>query len=121
MICNALFSDFYELTMAQGFWKKGDNTKTVFEMFFRSNPFKGGYSIFTGLEPLLETIQNFHFEKSDIDWLKSLGIFEKDFLEYIADFKFSVLSTQIPGSFFFHLEAIPDANATPGPAEHRQL
>lgn len=89
MINNALFSDFYELTMAQGFWKKGDNTKTVFEMFFRSNPFKGGYSVFAGLEPLLETIQNFHFEKSDIDWLKSLGIFEKDFLEYIAGFKFS--------------------------------
>jgi len=89
MIYNALFSDFYELTMAQGFWKKGNNTKTVFEMFFRSNPFKGGYSVFAGLEPLLETIQNFHFEKSDIDWLKSLGIFEKDFLEYIAGFKFS--------------------------------
>jgi len=64
-------------------------TKTVFEMFFRSNPFKGGYSVFAGLEPLLKTIQNFHFEKSDIDWLKSLGIFEKDFLEYIAGFKFS--------------------------------
>lgn len=89
MIDNALFSDFYELTMAQGFWKKGNKTKTVFEMFFRSNPFKGGYSVFAGLEPLLKTIQNFHFEKSDIDWLKSLGIFEKDFLEYIAGFKFS--------------------------------
>ena len=89
MIDNALFSDFYELTMAQGFWKKGNNTKTVFDMFFRSNPFKGGYSVFAGLEPLLKTIQNFHFEKSDIDWLKSLGIFEKDFLEYIAGFKFS--------------------------------
>ena len=89
MINNALFSDFYELTMAQGFWKKGNNTKTVFDMFFRTNPFKGGYSVFAGLEPLLETIQNFHFEKSDIDWLKSLGIFEKDFLEYIAGFKFS--------------------------------
>lgn len=89
MIDNALFSDFYELTMAQGFWKKGNNTKTVFDMFFRTNPFNGGYSVFAGLEPLLETIRNFHFEKSDIDWLKSLGIFEKDFLEYIADFKFS--------------------------------
>ncbi|UTC66786.1 MULTISPECIES: nicotinate phosphoribosyltransferase [unclassified Treponema] len=89
MICNALFSDFYELTMAQGFWKKGNNSKTVFEMFFRSNPFKGGYSVFAGLEPLLETIKNFHFEKSDIYWLKSLGIFEKDFLEFIAGFKFS--------------------------------
>ncbi|UTC74975.1 nicotinate phosphoribosyltransferase [Treponema sp. OMZ 792] len=89
MIDNALFSDFYELTMAQGFWKKGNNTKTVFEMFFRSNPFKGGYAVFAGLEPLLETIQNFHFEKSDIEWLKSLGIFEKEFLDYIAGFKFS--------------------------------
>jgi len=89
MIDNALFSDFYELTMAQGFWKTGNKTRTVFEMFFRSNPFHSGYSVFAGLEPLLETIKNFHFEKKDIDWLSSIGIFEKDFLSYIADFKFT--------------------------------
>ncbi|AGT43225.1 nicotinate phosphoribosyltransferase [Treponema pedis] len=89
MTDNALFSDFYELTMAQGFWKKGNDTDTVFEMFFRSNPFKGGYSVFAGLEPLLEAIKNFHFEKEDIDWISAQGIFEKDFLDYLADFKFN--------------------------------
>lgn len=89
MINNALFSDFYELTMAYGFWKNNRDMKAVFEMFFRKNPFKGGYSVFAGLEPLLKTITEFHFEKDDIEWLETLGIFEKDFLDYLLQFKFS--------------------------------
>lgn len=89
MINNVLFSDFYELTMAQGFWKNKRNTRTVFEMFFRSNPFKGGYSVFAGLEPLLKAIENFKLTAEDIDWLSSLNIFEKEFLDYISNFKFS--------------------------------
>lgn len=89
MIDNALFADFYELTMAQGFWKIKKKTRTVFEMFFRSHPFSGGYSIFAGLDPLLDAIHNFHFEKKDIDWISSTGIFDDDFLEYLSNFKFS--------------------------------
>ncbi len=89
MTDNALFSDFYELTMAQGFWKNGNTMKAVFEMFFRSNPFNGGYSVFAGLEPLLRSIEHFHFEKDDIDWLAAQGIFEKDFLSYLAGFSFN--------------------------------
>ena len=89
MINNVLFSDFYELTMAQGFWKNKRNTRTVFEMFFRSNPFKGGYSVFAGLEPLLKAIENFKLTVEDIDWLSSLNIFKKEFLDYILNFKFS--------------------------------
>ena len=89
MINNVLFSDFYELTMAQGFWKNKRNTRTVFEMFFRSNPFKGGYSVFAGLEPLLKAIENFKLTAEDIDWLSSLNIFKKEFLDYILNFKFS--------------------------------
>ena len=80
MITNALFLDLYELTMAQGYFKRERNTPCVFDMFFRRNPFKGGYAVFAGLEPLLEAIQAFHFEESDIAYLATLNLFEDDFL-----------------------------------------
>lgn len=89
MITNALFSDFYELTMAQGYFKKQQNMSCVFDMFFRRTPFKGGYAIFAGLQPLLKSITAFHFEDSDIAYLESLKIFESDFLEYLRHFRFS--------------------------------
>ena len=86
---SALFTDFYSLTMAQGYWKKGMKHRAVFEMFFRSNPFSGGFSIFAGLETLLGKIQNFSFSPDDIGYLRSLGFFEEAFLEYLGGFKFS--------------------------------
>jgi nicotinate phosphoribosyltransferase len=48
-VSSALFTDFYELTMAQGYWKLGRNDRSVFDVFFRRNPFGGGYSVFAGL------------------------------------------------------------------------
>jgi len=86
---SALFVDFYSLTMAQGYWKKGMKHHAVFEMFFRSNPFSGGFSVFAGLQTLLEKLQNFSFSPDDIGYLKSLGIFEDGFLEYLGNYKFS--------------------------------
>ena len=86
---SALFTDFYSLTMAQGYWKKGMKHSAVFEMFFRSNPFSGGFSIFAGLETLLEKIRAFSFSPDDIAYLRSLGSFDDAFLEYLAGFKFS--------------------------------
>jgi nicotinate phosphoribosyltransferase len=58
---SALFTDFDSLTMAQGYWKKSADReeRAVFEMFFRHQPFDGGYSIFAGLETLLEKLNNF--------------------------------------------------------------
>lgn len=89
MIDSALFTDFYELTMAQGYWKQKMNTPAVFDMFFRRQPFNGGFSVFAGLAPLLEAIEKFHFSKDDIAYLDSVGIFEKGFLDYLAGFRFS--------------------------------
>ncbi len=86
---SALFTDFYELTMAQGYWKRNANTQSVFDMFFRKNPFSGGFSVFAGLTPLLETIENFRFSAEDIAYLDTLGIFERDFLDYLSKFRFS--------------------------------
>ena len=86
---NALFTDFYELTMAQGYWKNNMNSKVVFDMFFRKNPFNGGFSVLAGNETLLDAIMNFHFEDEDIAYLKEQGIFEQGFLDYLKDFRFS--------------------------------
>ncbi|MEL3906178.1 MAG: nicotinate phosphoribosyltransferase [Treponema sp.] len=89
MITNALFSDFYELTMAQGYFKQNRNTPCVFDMFFRRNPFRGGYAVLAGLEPLLAAIHAFRFEAPDIAYLASLNIFSSDFLDYLRTFRFS--------------------------------
>ena len=87
--CSALFTDFYSLTMAQGYWKKSMNSRAVFEMFFRRQPFGGGFSIFAGLETLLEKLQSFSFSSDDIGYLKELGGFDDDFLDYLKGFRFS--------------------------------
>ncbi|MDR2551809.1 MAG: nicotinate phosphoribosyltransferase [Treponema sp.] len=86
---SALFTDLYSLTMAQGYWKNRMNRRAVFEMFFRRQPFGGGFSIFAGLETLIETLAAFSFSSRDLAYLDSLGIFEEPFLEYLKDFRFS--------------------------------
>ena len=86
---SALFTDFYSLTMAQGYWKMGMDKRAVFEMFFRRQPFGGGFSVFAGLGTLLEKLQAFTFSADDIQYLKSLGIFENAFLDYLKNFRFS--------------------------------
>ncbi|MDR2070338.1 MAG: nicotinate phosphoribosyltransferase [Treponema sp.] len=86
---SALFTDFYSLTMAQGYWKKGMNCRAIFEMFFRRQPFGGGFAVFAGLGTLLETILNLGFSDEDIGYLRGLGLFEEGFLAYLRDFRFT--------------------------------
>ena len=86
---NALFTDFYELTMAQGYWKNNMNHQVVFDMFFRRQPFNGGFSVFAGLENLIDAITDFTFGESDIEYLRGQKIFDEGFLEYLKDFRFS--------------------------------
>ena len=73
-INSALFTDFYELTMAQGYWKNDMNQDVVFDMFFRRQPFNGGFSIFAGLDTLLDAITDFTFSPSDIEFLRKQKI-----------------------------------------------
>lgn len=86
---NALFTDFYELTMAQGYWKENMNQKVVFDMFFRRNPFNGGFSILAGNETLMDAITEFRFSDDDIAFLKEQKIFEQGFLDYLKDWHFT--------------------------------
>ncbi|GHU65166.1 nicotinate phosphoribosyltransferase [Spirochaetia bacterium] len=85
---SALFTDFYSLTMAQGYWKKKMEYRSVFEMFYRRNPFGGGFSIFAGLGTLLDKLKTFSYSDDDIAYLKGLGFFEDAFLEYLKGFHF---------------------------------
>ena len=89
MISSALFTDFYELTMAQGYWKQGMNRRAIFDMFFRRQPFGGGFAVFAGLETVMDTLADFRFSREDLEYLASLGIFESGFLDYLSHFRFS--------------------------------
>ena len=85
---NGLYTDFYELTMAQGyFYSNKKDEKVIFDYFFRDNPFHGGYVIFAGLGDLLASLKNFRYEASDLAYLKNLG-FKDEFLEYLKEFRF---------------------------------
>lgn len=85
-----LLTDLYELTMMQAYFKnKNKNETVIFDAFYRANPFGSGYAICCGIEQVVEYIMNLHFDESDIAYLKSLGIFECDFIEYLENFKFS--------------------------------
>ncbi|NLM01577.1 MAG: nicotinate phosphoribosyltransferase [Treponema sp.] len=75
--------------MAQGYWKNKMDEQVVFDMFFRRQPFDGGFSVFAGLDTLLDVISIFKFSDSDIEYLRGIKIFEEDFLSYLKDFKFS--------------------------------
>ena len=103
-----LLTDLYELTMMQGYFKHKDQDKTViFDAFFRVNPFGGGYSVMAGLEQLIKYIKELHFSKQDIDYLAGLGIFDKDFLDYLAEFKFTGDIWSIPeGTLIFPREPL---------------
>ena len=85
----SLMTDLYELTMMQGYFNEGHNVPVVFDMFYRSNPGNGGYAIAAGLEQLIDYITNLHFTYEEIDYLRSLGIFSEEFLEYLRGFHFS--------------------------------
>ena len=85
-----LMTDLYELTMMQGYFKHKDRNETViFDAFFRNNPMDSGYSICAGLDQVIDYIKNLRFEDEDICYLKGLGIFQDDFLNYLKTFRFS--------------------------------
>lgn len=85
-----LMTDLYELTMMQGYFKNKDkNDIVIFDAFYRNNPCEGGYAISAGLAQVIDYIKNLHFSEGDISYLRSLHIFEEDFLEYLQGFRFS--------------------------------
>ncbi len=84
-----MLTDFYELTMANGYFKNGfKDTIAYFDMFFRKVPDGGGFVIMAGLEQLVDYLSSLTFSKDDIDYLRGRG-FGEEFLDYLANFKFT--------------------------------
>lgn len=84
-----MLTDFYEFTMAHGYFEKGiANRRAYFDMFFRRVPDGGGYAIMAGVEQLIEYFKNLHFTDEDIKYLRGRGCFSEAFLHYLRHFKF---------------------------------
>ena len=103
-----LLTDLYELTMMQGYFKEKDANETViFDMFYRTNPHGNGFAICAGLEQAIEYIKGLHFDESDIEYLRSLHLFDEDFLEYLRTFRFTGDIYAIPeGTVVFPRESL---------------
>lgn len=83
-----LYTDFYELTMAQAYFYSGKQNETSsFDYFFRTNPYKGGYIVFAGLQDLLSILSNFSYNDENLAFLKETGL-KDEFLDYLKDFRF---------------------------------
>ncbi len=104
----SLLTDFYEMTMMQGYHKtEQENKIAVFDVFFRDNPSKGGYAIATGLQQVIEYIEQLHFSDCDLDYIKSLNVFNDEFIEYLKNFKFTGEIYAIPeGTVVFPMEPL---------------
>ena len=84
-----MLTDFYELTMANGYFEPGmADDIAYFDMFFRKVPDGGGYAIMAGVEQLMEYLKNLKFTEEDIEYLRSKEMFCEEFLQYLKDFKF---------------------------------
>ena len=84
-----MMMDLYEMTMAYGYFKENDTEKKVaFDVFYRKNPDGGGFSIFAGLEQVIEYLENMHFDDVDVEYFRSLNLFDEAFLTYLKNFRF---------------------------------
>jgi nicotinate phosphoribosyltransferase len=102
-----LLTDFYELTMMQGYFKNKNNDRVIFDVFYRENPSGSGYAICAGLEQIIEYIKALSFTEDDIEYFRSLKIFDEDFLNYLKDFRFTGDIYAIPeGTVVFPMEPL---------------
>jgi len=84
-----MMMDFYEMTMANGYFADHDTeTKVVFDVFYRQNPDEGGFAIFAGLEQVIEYVENMRFSAEDVEYFRKQNLFSEEFLAYLQDFRF---------------------------------
>jgi len=94
--------------MAYGYWKSGkDRDEAVFHLYFRENPFDGGYTIAAGLEQAVSYLETVRFGKDDLDFLATLQLFSDDFLRHLEQFRFTCDVDAIPeGTVVFPQEPL---------------
>ncbi|MFW6268634.1 MAG: nicotinate phosphoribosyltransferase [Bacillota bacterium] len=101
-----LSNDFYQLTMAQGYYNKNKREEAVFDLFYRQNPCNNGYAIFAGLNQIIDYVNNYEYSDTDIKYLKKQG-FQSDFLDYLKNFSFTGDIYSVPeGSVIFPQEPV---------------
>ncbi|MFH1506822.1 MAG: nicotinate phosphoribosyltransferase [Candidatus Omnitrophota bacterium] len=99
--------DFYELTMCDAYLRYKKNTQATFDLFVRRLPKKRSFLVSAGLKDILEGINKLRFQEEDLGYLKSLGVFSRDFLAYLRGFKFSGDVWALPeGEIFFANEPV---------------
>ena len=85
----SMMMDFYEMTMGYGYFRSQKPcNRVIFDFFYRQNPDNGGYAIFAGLEQIIDYLVSLHFEDEDIDYFRSLGCFDEEFLKWLRNFHF---------------------------------
>ena len=87
---DTMLCDDYEMKMGQTYFEAGEKDKeVVFDIFFRRNPFQGGYTISGGLDNIIDYINNFHFDEDDIEYLRNTNNYTEEYLNYLKDIKFT--------------------------------
>ncbi len=109
----SILIDFYEFTMAYGYFKEGHQSRyATFDLFFRKLPDSGGYAVFAGLDSMINYIENLRFSDEDIAYFKARNLFDEAFLEYLSTFKFSGnLYAMKEGSIMFPNEPVVTVHA----------
>ena len=107
-----LFTDLYELTMAQAYWQAGATADARFSMFARRLPSDRGYMVFAGLEDMLDALDNLRFSADDINYLRSLAQFDAEFLDYLRGLRFTGSARAMPEATpFFADEPVLEVRA----------
>ena len=102
-----LLTDFYELTMMQGYYNNNNNETVIFDVFYRENPSGSGYAICAGLDQVIDYIKELKFTEDDIEFLRNQKIFNEGFLEYLKNFRFTGDIYAIPeGTVVFPMEPL---------------
>ena len=103
-----LLTDLYQLTMMHGYWRNAMHEQSaVFDVYFRRNPYDGGYAVWAGLEPVLEYVLGLHFDPDSLAYLDSLNLFEPAFLKALEGWQFSGSIESFPeGSAVFPHEPL---------------
>lgn len=104
----ALHTDLYQINMVETYYREGISERhSVFECYFRNLPFGSGYAIFAGLEHILRYLRDFRFTKTDIEYLREVGGYEEDFLDYLSQMELKVtIRSMVEGELAFANEPL---------------